>query len=254
MSVIKIEHPSGRSELKAVILAGGLGLRLRPLTSDKPKPLIEVANKSILEWQIEWLKSYGVKELILCVGHLKEKVIEVLGSGLKYGVKIAYVVEEAPLGTGGALKNAASLLGKEDCFLICNGDIITSLNPLRLIEPLKRQALGAIAAVPLKSPYGVLEIGDEGSIKSFVEKPVLKQHWINAGIYAFKPEVLQHLPDKGDMEKVTLPTLAREEKLKVVRYERCFWKSIDTYKDVKEAEKELRTATMFKSRLGSSNI
>ena len=199
-------------------------------------------------------RSYGVKELILCVGHLKEKVIEVLGSGLKYGVKIAYVVEEGPLGTGGALKNAAALLEKEDCFLICNGDIITSLNPLKLMEPLKGEILGAIAAVPLKSPYGVLEISDEGSIKSFVEKPVLKQHWINAGIYVFKPEVLQHLPNKGDMEKVTFPTLAKEDKLKVVKFERCFWKSIDTHKDVEEAEKELKTATKFKGCLGNSDI
>ncbi len=230
-----------------MILAGGLGLRLRPLTIDKPKPLIEVASKSILEWQIEWLKSYEVKELILCVGHLKEKVIEVLGSGLRCGVNIAYVVEEAPLGTGGALKNAASLLGKEDFFLMCNGDIITSLNPLKLIETLKRQTLGAIAAVPLKSPYGVLEIGDEGSIKSFVEKPVLKQYWINAGIYALKPEVLQNLPEKGDIEKTTFPALAEENKLRVVKYEGCFWKSIDNHKDVEEAEKELRTTNWFKA-------
>lgn len=235
--------------MKALILGGGLGLRLRPLTNDKPKPLIQVANKSILEWQIEWLKAYGVNELILCVGHLKEKVIEELGSGSRYGVKIAYVVEEAPLGTGGALKNASAVLGKESCFLTCNGDIITSLNPLKLIEPLKGQTLGAIAAVPLKSPFGVLDIGEEGYIKSFVEKPVLKQHWINAGIYAFKPEVLQHLPDKGDMEKSTLPKLAKEAKLKVVRYERCFWKSIDTYKDVEEASNELRTATGIKGLL-----
>jgi len=233
--------------LKAVILGGGLGLRLRPLTNDKPKPLIQVANKSILEWQIEWLKVSGVNELILCVGHLKEKVIEELGSGSRYGVKIAYVVEEVPLGTGGALKNAASFLGKEDFFLMCNGDIITSLNPLKLIEALKKQALGAIAAVPLKSPYGVLEIGDEGFIKSFVEKPVLKQYWINAGIYALKPEVLKNLPEKGNIEKTTFPALAEENKLRVVKYEECFWKSIDTHKDVEEAEKELRTTTRFKA-------
>ncbi len=97
--------------MKAVILAGGLGKRLKPLTDERPKPMIEVQNIPIIEWQIRWFKMHGINEIIICVGHLKEQIIDYIGSGNKFGVKVGYAVEEEPLGTGGALKNAESLLG-----------------------------------------------------------------------------------------------------------------------------------------------
>ncbi|MEM1775262.1 MAG: nucleotidyltransferase family protein, partial [Desulfurococcaceae archaeon] len=113
----------------AAILAGGLGKRLRPYTDDLPKPMIQVADRPILEWQILWLKKYGIREIVLLVGYRKEKIIEYFGSGSKLGVKITYVVEDDPLGTGGAIKNAEHVLSKDEVFLVLNGDIITNLNP-----------------------------------------------------------------------------------------------------------------------------
>ncbi|MEM4343432.1 MAG: nucleotidyltransferase family protein, partial [Candidatus Caldarchaeum sp.] len=96
--------------MKAVLLAGGYGKRLKPLTETTPKPLLEVSGKPILVWQIEWLKKLGVREFIVCAGYLREKIIEALGSGGRLGVKVGYSVEDEPLGTGGALKNAEHLL------------------------------------------------------------------------------------------------------------------------------------------------
>ncbi|RLG09596.1 MAG: nucleotidyltransferase, partial [Thaumarchaeota archaeon] len=96
--------------MKAVILAGGYGKRLKPYTENVPKPLLSVAGRSILEWQIRWLKHYGFREILICAGYLKEKIVNEVGSGTKYGVKVGYVVEDKPLGTGGAVKNAEHIL------------------------------------------------------------------------------------------------------------------------------------------------
>jgi len=120
--------------MKVVILAGGYGKRLRPMTDKTPKPLLPVSGKPILFWQIKWLKHFGLKEIILCVGHLKERIIEEIGDGEKYGVNVEYAIEEKPLGTGGALKNAEKILSEEDRFLMVNGDILTDLNPLKVID------------------------------------------------------------------------------------------------------------------------
>ena len=225
--------------MKAVILAGGFGKRLRPLTIDKPKPLVEVAGKPILIWQIEWLKDHGIDEIVLLVGYLKDKIIEYIGSGKKFGVKVTYVVEDEPLGTGGALKNAESVLRNEEKFLVLNGDIITNLNPRKLLDNVGSNIIVSIAAVPLRSPYGILSIDKDGYILRFEEKPILENYWINAGVYAMTPQVFDYLPDKGDIERTAFPKLASEKKLKATRYSDVIWRSIDTYKDVEEAGKEL---------------
>ncbi|RLE56300.1 MAG: nucleotidyltransferase [Thermoprotei archaeon] len=228
--------------MKAVVLCGGYGKRLRPLTLERPKPLIPISGKPILVHQFEWLKSYGINCIILCVGYLKEKIIEEIGNGEKYGIKVAYVVEPEPLGTGGALKNAEHLLKNEDSFLVLNGDIITNLDPRLLVEAIKESdAIGAIAAVPLRSPYGILDIDEAGFIIKFREKPELVNYWINAGVYCFKPEIFEYLPARGDIEVTAFPKLAEEKKLKAVKYRNVMWKSIDTVKDIEEAEKLLRS-------------
>jgi Nucleoside-diphosphate-sugar pyrophosphorylase involved in lipopolysaccharide biosynthesis/translation initiation factor 2B, gamma/epsilon subunits (eIF-2Bgamma/eIF-2Bepsilon) len=143
----------------AAILAGGFGKRLRPFTEEFPKPMISIGGRTLLEYQIEWLRSFGFSEVVLLVGYKKEKIIEHFGSGSRYGVKITYVVEDEPLGTGGAVKNAEHILSKEDVFLVLNGDILTNLNPLLLVEKVNSsRLLGVIATIPLPSPYGILEL------------------------------------------------------------------------------------------------
>ena len=226
--------------MKAVILAGGQGKRLRPITNSVPKPLINIGGKPIVVRQIEWLKNYGVEEFILSVGYLKEKFMDALGSGRKLGVHISYVVEEEPLGTGGGLRNARLLLDKEDCFYVLNGDIITDINLSRLLNDLKENDLGVIALVPLPSPYGIVEVDKEFKIIDFKEKPRIEKYWINAGVYLFKPEVFNYLPDKGDIEKTAFPILAKKGMLRAVKYEPNLWKSIDTYKDIEEVESFLQ--------------
>jgi mannose-1-phosphate guanylyltransferase len=222
--------------MKAVILAGGFGKRLKPLTNDRPKPMIEVAGVPILEWQINWLRSHNIREIVICVGYLKEIVLNYVGSGQKFGVNVGYSVEEEPLGTGGALKNAKSLISGES-FVAMNGDIITDLDPWKLVGDLNGGSAGSIAAVALRSPYGIIEIED-GLARGFREKPILTDYWINAGVYCLSTKILEILPDQGNIEAVTLPRLASEGKIRVTRYEQVHWRSIDTHKDIEEAEKE----------------
>jgi mannose-1-phosphate guanylyltransferase len=225
----------------AVILAGGYGKRLRPLTQTTPKPLLRVAGKPIIVHQLEWLRSHGVDEVVVTVGWLKEKVISELGSGSKYGVTIVYAVEEEPLGTGGALANIREMLSKRERFLVVNGDILTNLNPDPLLDKTNDGFAVAIASVELKSTYGVLEIDEEGKVKSFREKPIIPDYWINAGVYAMTPRALESMPEKGDMEKTALPKLAEENLVAAVRYSlsRIYWRSIDSHKDLEEASREI---------------
>lgn len=222
--------------MKAVILAGGFGKRLKPLTNDRPKPMIEISGTPILEWQLDWLHRNDVNEIVICVGYLREVIVNHIGSGKKFGVRVGYSVEEEPLGTGGALKNASSLLSGTSFFAL-NGDIMTDLNPWKLVDDMKPNVMGSIASVPLTSPYGIIEIS-EGYALGFREKPVLSDYWINAGVYCLSTDILDILPDRGNIEATTMPRLAKEGRLKVTKYENANWRSIDTHKDIEEAEKQ----------------
>ncbi len=225
--------------VKVVILAGGFGKRLRPLTIEKPKPLVEVAGRPIIEWQILHFKSLGFRDFVVLAGYRWEKLVEYLGSGRRLGVRIAYVVEDEPLGTGGAIRNAMHLLSGEEYFFVINGDVITNLDARRVAEALQGDTVGAIALVPLRSPYGIVEIDEENHIRKFIEKPVL-DYWINAGVYALRPEVAKWLPEKGDIEKHGFPELAEQRLLVGVPFRDVYWRSIDTVKDVEEASRQLQ--------------
>ena len=222
--------------MKAVILAGGYGKRLRPLTDDKPKPLVEISGKPILEWQILWLKSFGVSSFFILAGYRKDVLIDWIAKNQeKLGVNIAILTEEEPLGTGGAIKRLNDFIHDEE-FVVTNGDILTNLD----ITKMKlNECLVGIALVPLRSPYGVVQIDDNGKIIHFVEKPVLKEYWINAGVYKMKSEIFEYLPEKGDIEKTTFPLLAEKSLLKGVTFENVYWRSIDTIKDYEEASVEI---------------
>jgi len=232
--------------MKVVILAGGYGKRLKPYTENVPKSLLPVADRSILEWQLRWLKHYGFDEVLICAGYLKEKLVEEVGSGVKYGVRIGYAVEDEPLGTGGALKNAEHILAPEEVFIVVNGDILTDLNPSLLLDALGQRDIGAIALTPLPSPYGIVKFDpDTLKIISFIEKPRIREYWINAGVYAFRREVFNYLPEKGDIERTALPKLAEEGKLRAALFEENFWMSIDSHKDLEEASKHVPALSIF---------
>ena len=122
-----------------------------------------------------------------------------------------------------------------------NGDIITDMNLDPLIKSVKDEFIGSIALVPLPSPYGVVKFSENGIITEFKEKPKLSEYWINAGVYCFTPDVFKYLPDKGDIEKTVFPQLAAQRKLVGVPYTNVLWKSIDTHKDISEAEELLKS-------------
>ncbi|WP_188596469.1 nucleotidyltransferase family protein [Thermocladium modestius] len=217
--------------MKALILAGGFGKRLMPLTIDQPKPLVEIGGKPILVRQIEWLRGQGISDIILAVGHLRTKVFEKLGDGSKYGVRLFYSVEEEPLGTEGAIKNASKYIDT-DLFVVTNGDVITDIDVSALVKGMG-DGLATIALVPMRSPYGIVEVDENGYVKSFKEKPLL-EYMINAGVYVMKRKTIDMMADKGDIEKGVFPKLAREGKIRAVIYNNSFWRSIDTVKDVEE--------------------
>lgn len=223
--------------MKGVILAGGFGKRLKPITDNCPKPMIEILDKPIIEWQIQLLAKNNIREIIICVGYLKEQIIDHIASGNRFNVKVAYTVEEEPLGTGGALKNTYSLLKDEkDGFFMINGDILTNIDFKNLADNNKTNTL---AVVPLNSPYGIVDFDEQLNVTGFKEKPHIVDKWINAGIYFFNGDVFNYLPDKGNIETTALPEMANQQKLKAKKFENSFWKSIDSHKDIEESSKEL---------------
>jgi Nucleoside-diphosphate-sugar pyrophosphorylase involved in lipopolysaccharide biosynthesis/translation initiation factor 2B, gamma/epsilon subunits (eIF-2Bgamma/eIF-2Bepsilon) len=221
-----------------VILAGGLGKRLRPLTSDRPKPMIQINNTPIIELQVKWLKKFGITDIIVLVGHLREKIKHHLADGKKFGVNISYIEENVPLGTGGALKNAKDHIiqnGNSDPgFFVINGDILTNLDPFTISE----KGSMTLALVPMKSTFGIVETNGD-LVSKFIEKPSIEDMWINAGVYYFSNEIFDYLPDNGNLETVTLPMLVEKQKLKAKKFSNNYWRSIDSHKDVDEASKEI---------------
>lgn len=227
-------------DIPALILAGGYGKRLRPLTLEKPKPLVEIYGKPILEWQILWLKQQGIRRFIIAVGWLAEKVQQYFGNGSKMGISIRYSIEKEPLGTAGGIKNAEKLLENSEVFFAFNGDIITNLPLKPLYETLLENDdfIGVIGLVPLKSPYGIVQF-EKNRVTAFIEKPLLKNIFINGGMYCFRKDIFDYLPERGDIEKTAFPRLAKEGKLGCFTYslDEHVWIPIDTHKDVEAANK-----------------
>jgi mannose-1-phosphate guanylyltransferase len=224
--------------MKTVILAGGFGKRLKPLTDTRPKPMIEVLNVPIIEWQVRWLRKFGIKDFVMCVGYMKEQIIDHIGNGAKFDSRIDYSFEEKALGTGGALLNAKQLISNQGSFFVLNGDILTEIDPNRL----NIANSNVLAVVPLRSPFGMVELDVNSTVRGFIEKPEIPDRWINAGLYRFTQEIFRYLPQEGNIEVTALPALAKEGRLQAVRYKDIFWRSIDSHKDIEEASKEMKEA------------
>ena len=231
---------------KTLILAGGFGKRLRPFTSEMPKPMLAVAGRPLIEWQMKWLEKNGIKDLVICVGYLKEKIMEHVGNGSRFGVNVTYSVEEKALGTGGAIMNARRVLSSDlmqeggEGFFVINGDILTTIDPSKLVMGGETHG---IAAVQMRNPFGVISTGDEKEISyvtEFLQKPVMDNVWINAGIYFFRKEIFEYLPEVGDFEAPVLPLLVRQKMLRAVKFGKLhyYWRSIDSHWDLEEASKE----------------
>jgi mannose-1-phosphate guanylyltransferase len=202
-----------------LILAGGFGTRLRPLSCTRPKTLFPIVNKPLLQWIFERLAKNDVNEAILAVNlqtefYIKRHLIP------KYGLKIRYSIDppKMPLGTGGPIKKAEKLLGHADPFLVVNGDVFTDLSYKELIEShRKRNAIATIALCEVEDPsrYGVAEIAEDNRITRFIEKPpkgTASSKLINAGVYVLSPSVFKYIPEGTaiSMEREIFPKLVNE--------------------------------------------
>ncbi len=187
-----------QSALKAVILVGGEGTRLRPLTYDTPKSMVPVLNRPFFEHTLAHLKKYHIKEIVLAVNYHPELIRDYFGDGDNFGIKLIYSVEHTPLGTAGAVKNAERYL--DGTFSVLNGDIFYDLDMAAMLAFHRaRGAKATIALTWVDNPcaYGLIETDDNKKVKRFIEKPSpdrVTTNWINAGTYILEPEVLKHVP------------------------------------------------------------
>lgn len=223
----------------AIILAGGQGERLRPLTLDRPKPMIEVAGYPLLYHNVQWLKRYGIRTVVISCGYHSEVIREYFQDGSSLGLKILYSIEEHPLGRGGGIRLSSQLLTENrEPILVMNGDGLTDLSLTNLFDFHQNSAAAAtMVIVNLRSPYGIVQCDQEHYVRIFDEKPFLP-YWINAGIYVINHELLSEFPVQGDHEATLFPRLAKERKLRAYDFT-GFWRTVDTAKDLAELSREL---------------
>jgi mannose-1-phosphate guanylyltransferase len=200
--------------LQALILAGGEGTRLRPLTETIPKPVIPLVGRPFISFMIDWLRGHGVDDVVLACGFMADDVRAVLGDGGVLEVRLRYIEEPKPLGTGGALKFAEELL--DERFLMLNGDVLTDIDLTAVIEQHARtHATATLALYPVEDPsaYGLVRLNDDRSVSEFIEKPSPEQidtNLINAGAYVLERRVLDSMPPAGtnvSIERDVFPTL-----------------------------------------------
>ncbi len=184
--------------MRAVVMAGGEGTRLRPLTSNQPKPMVPVANKPCMEHIVELLKRHGIEDIVVTLAFLPKAIRDYFGDGSELGVNINYSVEQVPLGTAGSVKNAEELLGER--FIVISGDALTDFDLTAVIaEHERRGAMVTIVLKHVENPleFGVVVINDEGRVERFLEKPTWGQVFsdtVNTGIYVLEPEVFNYIP------------------------------------------------------------
>jgi len=194
--------------MKAALLVGGVGTRLRPLTYLVPKPMLPLAGKPLLVRTLDYLKGYGFEDIVLCVAYLKKQIIDYFEDGSQFGVNIEYAESEEPLGTAGQLRTAKGLL-EDEAFLAMNGDIFTSLSLGKLVS--FHEEKGAYLSIALKRfdikmPYGRIVTNGDEKITDFQEKPTIS-FMANAGIYVCDPGIFDYFPprDPSNLEYDVFP-------------------------------------------------
>jgi NDP-sugar pyrophosphorylase family protein len=217
----------------AIILAGGKGTRLKPLTDYVPKPLIPINNKPIIEWQIRYLRKLGINDIVICTGYKSKQIEDFLERNASFGAKVRFSFEKSPLGTGGAIKKAAKMI-HGNSFLVLNGDIITNIDITQLYKK-----KNSIALVELKTKYGTVTIHDD-RITEFREKKSVQNVWMNAGIYHLDKSIVGKLPASGAIEKTTFLKYAKDGNLHGMKFRDSFWFSIDSHKDLEDCSETLR--------------
>lgn len=221
--------------MKAVILAGGKGTRLRPYTTIFPKPLVPVGDKPILEIVLSQLKRAGIIDIVLAVGHLAELIQAFFGDGKKFGLNISYSMEDKPLGTAGPL---SLISGLNSNFIVMNGDLLTTLSYTNLINKHKKEKAAATIAVhkkDVKIDLGVLECDGQSCVKKYIEKPTYHYN-VSMGIYVFSPEVLEYIPKGKYLDFPELIQILLNNGKKVFGYQSDdYWLDIGRQDDYQQA-------------------
>lgn len=204
--------------MKAVILAGGLGTRLRPYTKSLPKPMLPLGGKPILEYEIEWVRKNGIKEIVLCVSYLRNKIEDYFGDGKKFGVKIEYAISKKPLATAGQLKTAEKFI--DDTFVCLYGDSIYNFSLRNMIKHHKKSRANVTMSLfdyRFNLKYGVIDTKKSGQVTAWNEKPEFSTK-INIGCYVMEPEVLKLIPKNKEygMDDVIRKVLSRKKKVSSV--------------------------------------
>jgi mannose-1-phosphate guanylyltransferase len=222
----------------AVVLVGGVGLRMRPLTEDLPKCMIPLHGRPLIYWTLTWLKHYGLEHVVLGVSYRKEAVISYVKEN-PLGIKVDFSEHTQEGETGEGFRLAIKRHVDDEDFFAMNGDELTNLNLEEFAAfHLRHKPIATIAVSPMHSPFAVLEInGDD--ITGFREKPILEDKLVSAGIYIFNHAISDYLPMKGSIEKTAFPLLAEKRLLKAYKLsENERWLTINSVKDLSMAEHE----------------
>jgi mannose-1-phosphate guanylyltransferase len=249
--------------MQAVILVGGEGTRLRPLTSGVPKTVVPLVDRPLIVYMLEWLRRHGVDDVIMSCGFLATGVRAVLGDGSQLGIRLRFVEEPEPRGTAGALKFAEELL--DERFLMLNGDVLTDLDlSAQITQHEATGAVGTLALVPVPDPssYGLVRVRDDRSVEEFLEKPSpdeeLDTNLISAGAYVLERSVLDLIPAdrKVSIEREVWPRLVDDGLYGFVD-EQAYWIDIGTparYLQVTFDILEGNVKTEVGERLGTSFV
>jgi NDP-sugar pyrophosphorylase family protein len=233
--------------VKAVVLVGGEGTRLRPLTLETPKPLLPIANQPFLERGLARMAGYGVDEVVLSLGYLPEAFVERFPDHRVGDVRLRFAIESEPLGTAGAIRFAAEVAGISERFVVCNGDVLTALDLGDLVA--FHDARGAEATIHLvrvadPSAFGVVPTHPDGEVKAFVEKPPPGQaptDWVNAGTYVLEPSVLESIPVgmNVSIERETFPRMLDRRGRLYAMHSDVYWLDIGTPDKYLEAHADI---------------
>lgn len=218
--------------MKALILVGGKGTRLYPLTYTLPKPLVPIINRPFIGHMMRRLHAYGITEAVMSMCYLPDVLKSYIESEDNFGMKVDYVIEEHPLGTGGAVKNAASHFN--ETFMVFNGDVLTDLDLGRMVDfHRQRDSVATISLAYVEDPtaYGVIDTDNSGRIERFTEKPApdaVTSHYINAGTYIFEPEILDYIPPEIEysLERKVYPDLLADGQAMYGYFEEAYWLDI----------------------------
>ncbi len=211
--------------MEMIILAGGQGKRLRPLTHDLPKCMVPVNGHPMLHWHLQWINKYKIEKVVLACGYKWEKVKQ------HYGDKLVYSIEDEPLGTGGAIKLALDHI-ESDEFFVLNSDDINNVN----LAEMAKLGANTIALSRFRSQFGIVSV-EEGLAREFEQKPILP-YWANMGLYLFSKKM--DFPKKGAFEMELLPELAAKGELKAYQHT-GYWVTINTMKELEQAQEFLKT-------------